>query len=349
MKAVYLTAPEKLILQNTPAPRLETPQDVLLRVRAVGVCGSDIHYFKSGKIGDQIIEYPWIVGHEAAAVVEEVGAAVTGVRRGDLVSIDPLIACGDCDQCRNGRRHTCRRQRFLGCPGQMQGCLAEYLVMPAACCFPVRKTNSLHDAVLVEPLSIGVYAVELMRRWQIEMESAAIGILGCGPIGLCVLAAARAAGLDTIFATEKLDYRLTAATRLGAIWTGNVERTDVVADILAQRPEGLNAVFDCSGDQQAFEQAIELLKPGGRFFIVGIPETDRVSFNISLLRRKEIAIQNVRRQNECVEKAINMIESGKGRADVLVTHSFGLADAQKAFETVAAYRDGVVKAVIQFD
>lgn len=347
MKAVFLTAPRELTLQNIPAPQLDKPTDVMVRMQAVGICGSDIHYFKSGRIGDQIVQYPWIVGHECAATVAEVGTAVKTLRPGDAVVIDPLVACGSCDQCRSNRRHTCRNQRFLGCPGQMQGCLAEYLMMPEDCCFPVPQDVTLHAAALAEPLSIGVYAVALMNQWQVE--SAAIGILGCGPIGLCVMTAAQAAGIKTIYATERLDYRQTAASRLGATWTGNMEKSDVVAGILAQRPAGLDAVFDCSGDQQAFDQAIRLLKPGGVFFIVGIPETDRVSFDISLLRRKEITIQNVRRQNECVPKAVELIASGKMKTDVLVTHQFALSQAQEAFETVANYRDGVVKAVIQFD
>jgi L-iditol 2-dehydrogenase len=347
MKAVFLSAPGKLTLQNIPQPRVDQPTDVLLKMQAVGICGSDIHYFKSGKIGDQIVQYPWIVGHECAAIVEDAGTAVTTIKPGDLVVIDPLVACGKCDQCLSGRRHTCRNQRFLGCPGQMQGGLAEYLLMPEACCFPFPKKHSLNEATLAEPLSIGVYAVALMN--QRRDEHTAIGILGCGPIGLCVMTAAQAAGIKTIYVTERLDYRLAAASRLGATWTGNVEKSEVVAGILEQRPAGLDAVFDCSGDQQAFDQAIQLLKPGGTFFIVGIPDTDRVSFDISLLRRKEITIQNVRRQNECVEKAIALIESGKMQTQALVTHQFALTEAQEAFEMVANYRDGVIKAVIRPD
>lgn len=347
MKAVFLTAPGTLTLQNIPEPHIDQPTDVRLRMQAVGICGSDIHYFKSGKIGDQIVQYPWIVGHECAAVVEEIGTAVTTLKPGDLVAVDPLVACDKCDQCLAGRRHTCRRQRFLGCPGQMQGCLAEYLVMPAACCFPVTPSLSLDAAALVEPLSIGVYVIALLQQRQ--AATTAIGILGCGPIGLCVMAAAQAAGLNTIFATEKLDYRLAVAKRLGATWTGNVEKNDVVAEILAQRPGGLDAVLDCSGDQAAFDQAIQLLKPGGIFLIVGIPESDRVSFDISRMRRNEIIIQNVRRQNECVVKAIELIESGKIPTAALVTHQFALSESQKAFATVAGYRDDVVKAVVRFD
>jgi threonine dehydrogenase-like Zn-dependent dehydrogenase len=229
----------------------------------------------------------------------------------------------------------------------MQGCLAEYLIMPEDCCFPFPQKLSLNDAALAEPLSIGIYAIALMKQRQ--AETTAIGILGCGPIGLCVMTAAQAAGIKTIYATERLDYRLAAANRLGATWTGNVEKSDVVAGILEQRPAGLDAVFDCSGDQPAFDQAIQLLKPGGTFFIIGIPETDRISFDISLLRRKEIAIQNVRRQNDCVRKAVELIASGRMKTEVLVTHQFALSQAQEAFETVASYRDGVVKAVIRFD
>jgi L-iditol 2-dehydrogenase len=197
MKAVYLTEPGRLRTHDVADPRLQGPNDVLLQLQAVGICGSDLHYFRTGRIGSQVLEAPWVMGHECTAVVREVGPEVDGVRPGDRVAVDPLIACGHCDQCRSGRKHTCRQQHFLGCPGQQQGCLCQWLVMPSDCCFPVPEQLSVGAAVLVEPFAIALHALHQLGT----AEGKHIGVLGAGPIGLCVLAALQAAGTASVTMT----------------------------------------------------------------------------------------------------------------------------------------------------
>jgi len=343
MKTVVLRGIRGMELRDAEMPKIQAKTDVLLKVGVVGVCGSDVHYYTTGRIGSQIVKYPFRVGHEFAATVHETGSLVTMIRPGDRVAVDPAMSCGECDQCRSGRRHTCRRLRFLGCPGQAEGCLAEYVVMPEACCFPLGRSMSLEQGALAEPLSIGLYATRLagvLPAWK-------IAVLGTGPIGLSVILCAKALGVEKIYATDRIQARLDAARRAGAIWTGNPEKEDVRGAIADAEPLLLDAVFECCGQQEALDQAVELLKPGGRLAIVGIPETDRVSFSIDLLRRKEISIQNVRRQNECFQEAINLIESGKVKPDFMVTHRFRLEHAKEAFDLVASYGDGVVKAMIK--
>ena len=342
MKAAFLTGIRQLAVRDVPEPRLTSPREVLLSVAAVGVCGSDLHYYTTGRIGCLVVEYPFLVGHECAGTVWEAGAEATGLRVGQRVAVDPLVSCGECDQCLQGRRHTCRKQGFLGCPGQLPGALAEYLVMPAECCYPIPDSMSFVEAVLVEPLSIGLYAAHLAGL----EPGAKIGILGSGPIGLCVLLAARAAVNCTAYVTDLVDERLEVARRCGADWTGNPERQDVVAAVEEREPLGLDVVFECAGEQETLDQALRLLKPAGTLHIVGIPPGERISFNIDLLRRKELRVQNVRRQNQCMGRAIEMLVSGKVNADPLATHHFSLAESQAAFDLVAARRDGVVKAVI---
>ncbi len=169
---------------------------------------------------------------------------------------------------------------------------------------------TLDEAAIVEPLSIGVYALTL----SVPMPGAKIGILGAGPIGLSVLLPARAQGASRVYMTDKIDARLQMASRAGADWVGNPETSDVVAEIARREPELLDAVFECSGEQDAMDQGVELLKPGGKLLLIGIPGAiNRVSFDINLLRRKEICIQNVRRQNDCVQRAIDMIAKERNR------------------------------------
>jgi len=330
-------------LRQAPTPNPAGPHDVLLRIDAVGVCGSDIHYYTQGKIGAQVEAFPMILGHEFAATVMEVGAEVKNLHPGQRVAVDPLVACGKCDQCRAGRRHTCRHQKFLGTPEQLAGALVEYLVMPAACCRPVPDSLSDDQAALVEPLSIALYAVQMAQL----APGARVAVLGSGPIGLCALLAVRALAQAAVYVTDLVDERLAVARACGAIWTGNPQREDVVAAIHRLEPLGLDVVFECAGEQDTLDQGVELLQPGGALLVVGIPEVLRVSFRIDLLRRKELRILNVRRQNECVEPAIELIASGRVNVRPLITHHFRLEESARAFELVSARSDGVVKAVIR--
>jgi len=344
MKAVVLTGIKEMDIIDIPDAKIETDNDVLLKVEKVGVCGSDVHYYLTGKIGSQVVQYPYRVGHEFSASVCEVGSAVTNVKVGDKVAVEPAMPCWKCDQCLQGRAHTCRKLRFLGCPGQAEGCLSEYITMPSECCFKVKDTTSLEQAAIVEPLSIGYYAVEQ----SVDLAGKDIGILGCGPIGLSVMIPALTQKPNKIFITDKIDERLELAKNHGASWVGNPDKIDVETEITNESPGLLDVVFECCGEQEALDNAINLLKPGGKLMLIGIPTVDRISFSIDQLRRKEICIQNVRRQNECVQPAIDLIESGIADVEFMVTHHFDFADTKAAFDLVASYEEGVVKAMIGF-
>lgn len=344
MKTMVLTGIKAMAQRIVPDPKLAHDTDVLLRLATVGVCGSDVHYYVTGRIGSQVVQYPFTVGHECAAVVERVGKAVRRVRPGDRVAVEPAMSCGACDQCRGGRPHTCRQLKFLGCPGQAEGCLSEFIVMPEACCFPVADSLTLEQACLAEPLSIGLYAAKLGGI----PEEARVGILGAGPIGLSVLLAVSAQRAGAVYMTDRIDARVATARRAGAVWAGNPDRENVVESIAAREPLLLDVVFECCGQQEAVDQAVDLLKPGGKLMMVGIPEVDRISLVIDKARRKELCLQNVRRQNHCMQAALDLLTSGNASADFMVTHRFGFADTKEAFDLVHQYRDGVIKAVIGF-
>ncbi len=343
MKAAYMTAIRRFEIRDVPRPEIKNPTDVLLRIEEVGVCGSDMHYYTTGRIGsEQVVEFPWIVGHECSAVVEQVAQEVKNLSPGRRIALDPLVVCGRCDQCRIGRPHTCRNQKFLGCPGQLPGAMSEYLVMSAACCFPVPDSLSGEQTVLTEPFAIALWA----ERLADDLDGAAVGILGSGPIGLCVLSAIKAARAGKCYVTDLIDERLEMASRLGADWTGRAQKQDVVSDILKDRPEGLDVVFECAGQQETIDQSAELLTPGGTLLILGIPRFDRWSLPVHRMRRKELTVRNVRRQNGMVNRAIRMVAQGQVNLDPLVTHHFPLDESKEAFDMVANYRNGVVKAII---
>jgi L-iditol 2-dehydrogenase len=344
MKSLTLTGIRKFEFREIPKPQIKKSTDVLVQIRKVGICGSDIHYYSTGKIGDQVIKFPFIIGHECSGIIEATGGRVTRVKKGDHIAIEPAVSCGKCDQCKNGRKHTCRNLKFLGCPGELEGCMSEYIIMPEENCYRISPSISFSQGAMVEPLSIGVYSASFLD----VPGKKTIGILGSGPIGLCVLLASRLKGVRKIFVTDKIEDRLIAAEKAGANWIGNPNLIDIVEKIEKEEPEQLDVVFECCGKQEALYQAIDLLKPGGKLIIIGIPEPNEISFNINKIRRKEISIQNIRRQNNCVQKAIDLISNRKINVDFMATHNFKIKDAPLAFEIVEGYRDGVIKAMINF-
>jgi len=345
MKVAVLAGRGRIEMRELPQPAILKESDVLLRVRTVGICGTDLHYFSEEGVGDTRVVYPVVLGHECAAVVEDTGSGVRRVRPGDPVAVEPAVSCGACDQCRSGRPHTCRALSFLGHPEERSGALAEFIVMPEENCHPLPEGLTFARATLAEPLSIALHAANLAGN----LDGGTAAVLGSGPIGLAVARMARIGRAAAVYMTDPVEARVRAAVRYaGAVWAGNPLGTDIVREVLRRTPEGLDVVFECCGKQEALDQAVDLLKPGGTLVLVGIPIASRVSFDISRLRRRELRIQNVRRQNRCLGPALRMIADGRIDLDFMLTHVFPFAQAQEAFETALHYRDGVLKALVEF-
>jgi L-iditol 2-dehydrogenase len=342
MKVAHFTGLKQLEIVDLPAPKLHEPNAVLLRIDRVGVCGSDVHYYTDGRIGDQVLAYPATLGHECAGTVVEVGAEVDRLRPGQRVAVDPALVCGACDQCRRGRSNTCRHLRFMGSPGEALGAVAEYRVVPATNCFPIPEQMTLDEAALAEPLSVSLYAV----RQAAVSPGARIAIIGLGPIGLGVLLCAKAVAPCTIYATDLLNDRLEVARQCGADWTGNASNNAATEAILREQPGGVDVVFECAGDPLCIDEAQKMLAPGGTLMLVGIPPTDRLIFNIHQMRRKELTFKSVRRQRDCVGPVIEMMAAGRIDARRLLSHRFPLDRIAEAFELVARYGDGVIKALV---
>ncbi len=343
MIAAQLMGIRELRIGDVEPPVIANATDVLVNVKVVGICGSDVHNYVGGGIGARKVAYPFIPGHEASGEVAAVGAAVSSVKPGDRIMIEPAHHCGRCDQCLAGRFNTCRKIQFLSSAGEMQGCMCEQVVVPEQNCFQIPDILSFEQAAVAEPLSIALYSVQQSIPMTPETP---VAILGAGPIGLCTLMAAQSMGAQRIYITDKIPARLQVARAMGATWVGSPEQTDVVADISNQEPQGLPVVFECSGDPEALDQAVELLGPGGKLIITGIPVGSRISLNIDLMRRKELTIFNVRRQNETVAETIALLAEGNVNVDALITHRVPLSEAKRAFDLVADYADGVIKAMV---
>jgi L-iditol 2-dehydrogenase len=344
MKAMMLTGIRQMEMKNIPEPVLINPNDVKIKMVVLGICGSDIHYYTQGQIGSQKVVYPFTVGHEGAGIVTEVGPGVSRVKPGDIIAIEPAMPCWECDQCLEGRHHTCRKLKFLGCPGQAEGCLMEYIIMPEESCFPLNGNLTADHGSISEPLAIGVYAVKKSGG----VKGLKIGILGFGPIGMSIMLAARVEGAHSFFVTDKIDERLLIAEKEKAYFTGNPDKEDVEKNILFKADLGLDVVFECCGKQEALDNAVNILKPGGKLVVVGIPEFERWSMNVETTRRREISLQFIRRQVDCVEHALEMMQNGKIVIDNMVSHRFTFDKTKEAFDLVADYKDGAMKVMIDF-
>nr|WP_321452850.1 alcohol dehydrogenase catalytic domain-containing protein [uncultured Carboxylicivirga sp.] len=342
MKAVKISGIRKIGVYDVDENNIVNPNDVKVAIKSVGVCGSDIHYYNEGNIGSQVVEYPWGVGHEAAGEVLAVGSAVKDFKPGDKIAIEPTVYCGHCSECLNDRRHTCLNQKFLGCPGQMEGCMSETFVIPQICCVKVPDYLSPQLAAFAEPLSIGLYAYKLSAMHQKDFK---VAILGAGPIGLTVLASCLHGGQKHITVIEPLDYRKNFAKECGAAASFTPDEEE---EIKQQASLGYDVVYECCGKQEALDQALRILKPGGKLMFVGIPETQSLSYNMDMMRRKEICVQNVRRQNNSFEEAIDMIAQNPDYYQKMITHNYTVDESGQAFENVAGYRDNVIKAMVNF-
>jgi L-iditol 2-dehydrogenase len=313
-----------------------------VKVRYVGICGSDIHYYATGRIGDQVVQYPFVLGHEASGeVVDGAGR----FPRGMPIYIEPAIACHQCDQCLAGRENTCRKLKFLGNPLELAGCMCEEIVLPPDCVIPIPDWMSLDEAVLLEPLSISLYAV-LRSRAEPGCSAA---IVGAGPIGLTVQLALSGLFPCRVFISEPVAARRGAAEKLGAQACFDPGPHGASGLIEEASHGGVDVAFDCAGTQESIDDAARMLKPGGTLVLIGIPEgTDRITYDPHHARRREITTMNIRRQTRCVERALAILGKQREAARVLLTHRFNPAQAGEAFDLVHRKVDGVVKALLRF-
>jgi L-iditol 2-dehydrogenase len=297
----------------------------LVRVTAVGICGSDLHWWDEGAIGDATLAHPLVLGHEGAGVIAE------GPRRGERVAIDPAITCGTCRPCRDGYANLCYRIQFAG-HGETDGMMRELMAWPADLLHPLPDTVTDADGALLEPLGVAVHSVDLGHLPFAGTAS----VIGCGPIGLLLISVLKAAGASSVLAVEPLAHRREAAARYGADLVAEPGALDLRELVGA----GVDVAFEAAGNDEAVRLAVESVRPGGRVVLAGIPGDDAITLQASVARRKGLTIAMVRRMNHVYPRAISLAARGVVDLGALVSGRAGLGSVAEAFGD-AARRTGL--------
>jgi L-iditol 2-dehydrogenase len=332
MKVVRLYGPGDLRLCDEPMP-VPALAETLVRVLAVGICGSDLHWFSEAGIGDARLEKPLVLGHEFTGII------ANGPRQDERVAVDPAIPCKQCEFCLQGNPNLCTHIRFAG-HGTQDGALREYIAWPIDCLHPLPESLSDAEGVMLEPLGVAIHAVDLGN----VKTGMTVGIFGAGPIGLMILQLSHLTGAQVVYVTDKLPHRVDAARILGA--TKAILVVNEVAEIMtATGSRGVDVAFEVAGENEAVEAAITAVKPGGCVILAGIPADDRTSFSASIARRKGLTIKLVRRMKFTFPRAIQLVESGQVDVRSLVTRQFPLEQAQEAF-SVAQRREGLKTIIV---
>lgn len=325
MKSVCLYGTGNLQIHDEPVP-VAGEGEKLVRVKAVGVCGSDLHWFSEGSIGDAKLDHPLVLGHEFAGVTQE----------GHRVAIDPAIPCRRCEFCERGNPNLCSSLIFAG-HGKTDGGLREWVAWSEKSLFPIPDSLSDADGALLEPLGVAIHAVDLGKL----KAGMTVGVFGCGPIGLLIIQMAKLSGAANIIATDKLAHRVDAAKRLGAseafLMGDNSQPSEIGAMIQGRE---VDVAFDAAGTQDAIDDAFAAVLPGGKIVLAGIPDDDKTSFSASTARRKGLTIKLVRRMKHTYPRAIELVSKGLVDVRSIVTHRFPLEQTLEAFQT-AERREGL--------
>ncbi len=341
MKAAVLHAAHDLRVEEVRVPALG-PEDVLVRVRACGICASDVHYYETGAIGRYVVNAPMIVGHEAAGEVVAVGEQVASLQPGARVAIEPGVTCGRCRYCKSGRYNLCPQVEFYATP-PVHGAMAEYAVIRADFAHPIPDTVSYEQAALVEPISVGIHAARLTD----VQPGKTVLVLGAGPIGLLAVVAARHAGAEQVIISDVYPKRLETAERLGVTAAVNVRTDDLAAAVSRLTDgEGADALLDTSGNRSALENAPSLMRRGGAIAVIGLPENDAVTYRMNTVVDKELAIQGVFRYANTYPAGIRLVASGQYPVEAVITDYLPLDRTNEGFDVAMHQKDRAIKVMI---
>jgi L-iditol 2-dehydrogenase len=343
MRSAPLVAPRRIELVDAGSPEGPSHGELLVKMRAVGLCGSDLHWWAEGRIHFTPAAYPQLLGHEPVGEVVATGPGVHDFNPGDRVSLEPSLTCGQCEFCRAGRHNLCIQSRFMGGP-EAEGFLRDYVVVPAHNADLVPERLNWHEATLIEPVAVLVHVYELA---PVKVGQTVV-VLGTGSIGCIAIAMAKLAGAAEVLACDRVPHRLALAREMGADFAMDAVADDFLDAVLQRtRGRGADVVYDAAGTPETIGLGLRCAKAGGSFVLIGIP--DPLNFNVDLhtAMSKELRIQAIKRSNHKGREAAALLAAGKIPASLL-THSLPIEKAQEGFEILYNYTDGVGKLVFDF-
>ena len=344
MKAAYLTEKMKIVVRDDREIPVPSQGQVLVKMEYCGVCGSDVHFYKEGKVGDTPAPKDFILGHEVAGTITALGEGVTGLQVGDRVALEPGYTCGKCEFCKTGRYNLCPDVQFFAAP-PVQGALQEYVVHPADMCFKLPENVSTEEGALVEPLAVGMHAAS---QANVTLGNSVL-ILGSGCIGLVTMLSAKARGASKLVVVDLFQKRLDMAKKLGATEVINAKEenlVDRVREIFG--PLGADIVFETAGAIPTIQQTPFYVKPGGTICLVGMAAESMANYNFNQIMMKEVTIKSVFRYRNLYPSAIAAISSGAIDVKQIVTHRFTFDESDQAFHNAVVNAQDEIKEVIQF-
>ncbi|MDX2137616.1 MAG: alcohol dehydrogenase catalytic domain-containing protein [Chloroflexota bacterium] len=347
MRAARLYTARDMRVDDVPEPPAPQADEVLLRVTAVGICGSDLHNYVDGRIGDTIVQSPLVLGHEFAGVIEAVGSAARDgddapLHIGQRVAVDPASPCWRCEFCEAGHPNLCRRMHFCGLHPD-DGSLRERMTYAARACYPIPDSLSDAEGALLEPLGVALHAVDFGKL----KVAKSVAVIGCGPIGLLIIKLAQLSGASPIYAFDCHAWRADKAKQWGATDAWTLDENPVKRIQSVTNGRGIDTVFEAAWGGETIAQAAEMACLGGRMVLVGIPSDDQVLMKHSTARRKGLTIIMSRRMKHTYPRAIQLATSGKIDLEDLISHRFPLERANEAFATNLNYPFGILKVVIE--
>ncbi len=342
MKVAVMTALHEVEIQERDIPTPEA-DEVLVRVDHVGICGSDLHYYEHGRIGNFIVEYPFVLGHEVGGTVVTLGEDVKNLKIGDRVALEPQITCGECEFCKSGRYNLCNDVEFFATP-PIDGVFQEYVAHKANLCFKLPDNVSTLEGALMEPLSVGLHAA---FQGDAKLGQTAV-VTGTGCIGLTSMLALKAMGVSKVIVVDLMDERLAKARELGADYTINGKKENTVERILElTNGKGFDVGIETAGSQVTTRQLIEGAKKGATLVLVGYSATGEETLPIGMALDKELTFKTVFRYRNSYPTAINAVASGRINVKDIVTHTYEFDNIQQALADAITNKDTVVKAAIR--
>jgi len=341
MKTALMTGIGKIEFEQRPIPQAQAG-DVLIQIEYIGVCGSDLHYYEAGRIGDFIVSPPFVLGHEVGGTVVALGDGVTGLAIGDRVALEPNVTCGECAFCNSGKYNLCPDVRFFATP-PIDGVFQEYVVHPAPLCFKLPDNVSTMEGALIEPLAVGFHAA---NTGGAKAGQKAL-VFGAGCIGLVSILALRAKGVETVYAVDMLDSRLAVAETIGATAAIHFDKQDVIQTASAVAPGGFDLIIETSGSEVAARQAIELAKKGSVIVLVGYSPSGDMTLPMGKAMDKELSLKTIFRYRHVYPEAIQAVSNGEIQLKDIVTKIFTFDELPSAMKLCAENKADIVKAVVR--